>query len=265
MSLSVNSYVGAPQKHVQKRQTIRNLKKKKATLSLWLCPPFFYIWWRTILRPEDQVQPTWSSAATGTWSEACTVDEFPCCRSRIPASISGASSEELLSCCCCCCSSNDCLQVGHDECDSSHVSIHLTWKPWLHLGNTLTFSPSMNSPRQIGQSVAFILIPELYMATGIWRNALLFSPVAARRAAVSTGVSKANLLPQRKAQRTMEFSPRAHISAQSNAARMITMLVSKLASLVKELRVLFPSLDVELNVASRRWRCGRCWRATIAN
>jgi len=145
---------------------------------------------------------------------------------RIPASASPAS--ELVGW-----SSNDCRQVGHDECDANHGSMHLRWKPWLHFGSTLTFSPSSNSPRQMGQSVAGIFRTDgdPYTATGIRRNALFLRPVAARRVAASSGVSKANLRLHLRAQRTIEFSPSAPINAQSKAARIITMLVSKFASL----------------------------------
>lgn len=96
---------------------------------------------------------------------------------------------------------------------------------------------------------------------------LFFSPVTAKRAAVSSGVSKENLLLHLKAQRTIEFSPRANISAQSRAARMMTMLVSKLASLVYVPRVLLPLAgsgvvdddddDDDGPDGSRSRRCGR--------
>lgn len=46
-----------------------------------------------------------------------------------------------------------CLQVGHEEWERSHLSIHPMWKPWLQLGNTLISSPSTNSPKQIAQPV----------------------------------------------------------------------------------------------------------------
>ncbi|KAK3405013.1 hypothetical protein EUGRSUZ_K01285 [Eucalyptus grandis] len=114
--------------------------------------------------------------------------------------------------------------------------MHLTWNPWLHLGSTRTFSPSTNSPRQIGHSVAgiFAAAADPYTATGIWRRSRLLSPVVASLAAACSGVSAPNLRLQRSAQRTMELSPRAQISAHSRAARMITMLVSKLVSLMYE-------------------------------
>lgn len=158
----------------------------------------------------------------------CPSDAFAMC--RIPASESPAS--VLVGC-----SSNDWRQVGHDERDTNHLSMHLTWNPWLHLGSTLTFSPSANSPRQIGHSVAGIPSPDRYTATGIWRNALFFRPVVANLTAVSSGVSKANLRLHLRAQRTIEFSPSAQIKAQSKAARIITMLVSKFASLAYDPRV----------------------------
>ncbi|KAK4277726.1 hypothetical protein QN277_015678 [Acacia crassicarpa] len=47
--------------------------------------------------------------------------------------------------------------------------MQLTWNPWLHFGRTLTFSPSTNSPRQIGHSVAPISVEpdEPYTTKGI--------------------------------------------------------------------------------------------------
>lgn len=169
--------------------------------------------------PNFQPQLVSSEIAT---TPTCRVD--PVAGYCAPASTSAESVTGF--------SSKEWRQVGHDECDMSHVSMHLTWKPWLHLGRTRTFSPSMNSPRQMGQSVAGMLASAPYTTTGIWRRVRFFRPVAARRAASSCGFSKANRLPHRSAHRMIEFSPSAQMSAQSRAARMITMLVSKLASLL---------------------------------
>ncbi|GKU91254.1 hypothetical protein SLEP1_g5154 [Rubroshorea leprosula] len=55
----------------------------------------------------------------------------------------------------------------------------------------------------------------------------------------------------------MELSPRAHIKAQSKAAKIITMLVSKLASFVKLARPLLPFACGALVGESRSRRCGR--------
>lgn len=177
-------------------------------------------------------------------------DGFPV--GRFPASAAADSEAD-------CCSSSDWRHVGHDEWEANQVSIHRTWNPWLHLGSTLIFSPVMKSPRQIGQSVSRISRPDSdpYTATGIWRNALFFNPVAARREAVPPPVSKANRRLQRRAHRTIELSPRAQINAQSNAARIITMFVSKLASLLYEFRVLLPLDGAAVVSASRRRRWGR--------
>ncbi|KAF8115204.1 hypothetical protein N665_0029s0047 [Sinapis alba] len=71
-----------------------------------------------------------------------------------------------------------CLQVGQEECDRNQVSMHFTWKPWLHLGRTLTFSPSTNSPRHIKHSVAFVLSSELYESTGIRFKSRFLIPFA---------------------------------------------------------------------------------------
>lgn len=75
-------------------------------------------------------------------------------------SISGSGLESETDDVVCCSSSSEWRQFGHDEWDKSQVSIHLTWKPWLHLGKTRTFSPSSNSPKHIGHSVAGISSPE---------------------------------------------------------------------------------------------------------
>lgn len=127
------------------------------------------------------------------------------------------------------CSRSDCLQVGQEECDNNQVSIHLTWKPWIHLGKTLTVSPSTNSPKQIKHSVAFILSSGLYESTGISFNARFLIPFATF-ALVSPGSSLGvNLLVQRKTQRKTELRPRAQIKAHRRAASMITMFISMLA------------------------------------
>lgn len=124
-------------------------------------------------------------------------------------------------------SRTDCLHVGQEERDSNHVSMHFTWKPWLHLGKTLTFSPSTNSPKQIKHSVAFILSSELYESTGIRFNSRFLIPFATFASIESSlGVS---LLVQRKTQRVTEFRPRAQIRANIRAANTITMFVSNLA------------------------------------
>lgn len=154
-------------------------------------------------------------------------------------------------------SNSDWRHVGQEECEANQMSMHLTWKPWWHLGRTLIFSPSSNSPRHIGQSVAGKTTPVPYSATGICRSMLFFSPVAARRAAVSSGDSKVNLRLHLKAHLTIEFSPRAHINAQSRAARMMTILVSNFVSLVYPLCVLLSLLGGESSWAPRRKRCGR--------
>lgn len=51
-------------------------------------------------------------------------------------------------------SMRQCLQVGQEECELSHLSMHRTWKPWWHLGRTLTRSPGAKSDRQMAHSVS---------------------------------------------------------------------------------------------------------------
>lgn len=202
--------------------------------------------WKQNAKPWNQVIPS-----TVIEISPCPLaDEFPA--PRLPASVTADSETD-------CCSSSDWRHVGHDEWEANQVSIHRTWNPWLHFGSIFIFSPAMKSPRQIGQSVSRISRPvsDPYTATGIWRNALFFSPVAVRREAVPPPVSKANRRLQRRAHRTIEFNPRAQISAQSNAARIITMFVSKLASLLYEFRVLLPFDGGAVVSGSRRRRGGR--------
>lgn len=131
-------------------------------------------------------------------------------------------------------SRRDWRQVGQEECEMSHVSMHPTWNPWWHWGRTRTFSPSSNSPRQIGHSVAAVAAgmprPAWYTDTGMRRRALFFSPVAAIRPVAWLPVSRLSLRLHRRAQRTIEFSPRAKINAQRRTASMITMFLSKVAS-----------------------------------
>lgn len=121
------------------------------------------------------------------------------------------------------------LQFGHDECDNNQVSIHLTWKPWPHLGKILTFSPPLNSPRQIGQhSFTGISSPDSYATTGIWLSASLLSPVGANSDKTWSG-SIVNLWLHRIAQRMIEFITSAPINEHSKAARITIMLLSKLS------------------------------------
>lgn len=82
-----------------------------------------------------------------------------------------------------------------------------------------------------------------------------------RRVVEPPPFSKVNRRVQRRAHRTIEFNPRAQIKAQSNAARIITMFVSKFASLLYEFLVLVP-LDggaVASTPRRRRWRRWRRW------
>lgn len=129
------------------------------------------------------------------------------------------------------CRMSGCLQVGQEECDRNQVSMHFTWKPWLHLGKTLTFSPSTNSPKQIKHSVAFVLSSELYESTGIRFKSRFLIPFATFAFGLewvgsSLGV---DLLVQRKTHRKTELRPRAQIKAHRRAARIITMFVSKVS------------------------------------
>ncbi|KAH0914140.1 hypothetical protein HID58_028586 [Brassica napus] len=51
-------------------------------------------------------------------------------------------------------STRQCLHVGHDECELSHLSIHRTWNPWWHVGSSFTRSSDTNSERHMTHSVS---------------------------------------------------------------------------------------------------------------
>nr|ACR34547.1 unknown [Zea mays]ACR38606.1 unknown [Zea mays] len=131
-------------------------------------------------------------------------------------------------------SSTEPRHVGQESCDRSQVSTQRTWKPWAQRGSTRTFSPSANSPRQMAQtSAATAAAPSAphapYTSTGMLRSARFFSPPAPPSS--PAGARRA----QRMRQRASELRPIAKRSANSSAARMMTMLVSKLPSLPPEL------------------------------
>nr|CAB3478694.1 unnamed protein product [Digitaria exilis] len=111
-----------------------------------------------------------------------------------------------------------------------HVSTQRTWKPWAQRGSTRTLSPSANSPRQMAQtSAATAGAPSApYTSTGMLRSARRLSPPPPAAASRSEAARRA----QRMRQRASELRPSAKRRAKSSAARMMTMLVSKLPSLV---------------------------------
>uniref|UniRef100_A0A453HNU2 Uncharacterized protein n=2 Tax=Aegilops tauschii subsp. strangulata TaxID=200361 RepID=A0A453HNU2_AEGTS len=142
-------------------------------------------------------------------------------------------------------SASEARQLGQEVCVASHMSMQRTWNPWWHRGSTRTFSPSANSPRQMAHSVAVAgrappedLAPP-YTSTGIFLSAFLLSPACtctdvvvlaavALAARLDDGASRR---PHWSTQRMTELSPSAKMRTQSSAARMITMLASKLALL----------------------------------
>eukprot|EP01018_Ginkgo_biloba_P028858 Gb_14776 [translate_table: standard] len=87
-------------------------------------------------------------------------------------------------------SRRQCLQVGHEECERSHVSMHWIWKRWLHLGSTLIFSPSANSVKQMGQSVLATWGGSCeclaYIIVGRALIAILFKPVLSTATGAAT-------------------------------------------------------------------------------
>lgn len=62
------------------------------------------------------------------------------------------------------------LQSGQVELDSNHMSMQLTWKQWLHLGNFLNLSPSTTSWRHTTQNKMSLLPEELWWKVNIGRR-----------------------------------------------------------------------------------------------
>lgn len=118
-----------------------------------------------------------------------------------------------------------CRQDGHDEWDTSHVSMHETWKAWPHCGKTLSSFPSMNSPKHMAQSATdsfgFLAPSESYVNLGRDWSTFFFRPLFARawaRAGDRVWVE----LRRSQAHRATAMSPTTHMSAQRRAASMTT-------------------------------------------
>ncbi|RCV17245.1 hypothetical protein SETIT_3G204600v2 [Setaria italica] len=139
--------------------------------------------------------------------------------------------------------------VGHEPRDRSQASTQGTWNPCPHRGSTRTFSPSANSPRQMAHTSSSSSSaapapwppspppPPPYTSTGMLRSARFLIPPAQDAPRVDDDADApsppppaAPRIPHRSAHRASELSPMANSSAKKSAARMITMLVSKLAS-----------------------------------
>lgn len=131
----------------------------------------------------------------------------------------------------CCVPNMHLLQVGHDDRAISHRSMHRTWKPWLHLGKTLTRSPGSKSHRQIAQIgfAAFKAKLAEYIRIGIVCRVFLLNPDwVSRVTGFGSGSESDILLEQRRAHRTIELSPSAQIRAHKRTARIMTTFASKL-------------------------------------
>ncbi|KXG33623.1 hypothetical protein SORBI_3003G338600 [Sorghum bicolor] len=143
------------------------------------------------------------------------------CRRLPPAAGAGAAAAAAFAP-----SSTEPRHVGQESCDRS--------QPWAQRGSTRTFSPSANSPRQMAQTSASTAAPSAphapYTSTGMLRSARFLSPPAPAPAPPSSPSDARRA--QRMRQRASELRPSAKRSANSSAARMMTMLVSKLASLL---------------------------------
>ncbi|KAG9455359.1 hypothetical protein H6P81_008263 [Aristolochia fimbriata] len=145
--------------------------------------------------------------------------EFPAATSRsgsvsaeFPATTSLSGEKQLL------------RQVGHEGLDASHPSMHLSWKPWLHLGSTRTFSPFTNSDKQMAHSdsAPASFIPAEYTSVGTAATA------AGPRAAIFTS---ADILPEpaasassawrRRKQRMQALSARTPAREHTRMTRII--------------------------------------------
>jgi len=104
-----------------------------------------------------------------------------------------------------------------------------TWKLWQHSGNTLTFSPSTNSAKQIGQSIPGKGAPVRYTVAGsAFISIFLMPDLASSTPRTRDGPDAARHRLQHSLQRIAALTLNAHRMEQSNAPRMMTKLESKL-------------------------------------
>ncbi|KAF8404417.1 hypothetical protein HHK36_009302 [Tetracentron sinense] len=125
------------------------------------------------------------------------------------------------------------LQVGHDECDISHLSMHRTWNPWLHLGKILIRLPGQNSERHMTHSVSKPgnSNPAEYVSVGKVLRAFFLIPVLASRVAeLLEDSEEAARLEHLNAHLMTEFIPNAQIRAQKRTEMIITTCAWELRS-----------------------------------
>jgi hypothetical protein len=116
-------------------------------------------------------------------------------------------------------------QEGQEDLETSHLSIHSTWKEWPQRGSTLISSPSAKSVRQIAHSVespSSAAAPEVDSAAvkvdlgRDWR-AFFFKPL------FGDGESPPAVNRRSQAHRTTAARPATQIRAQRRADKITTM------------------------------------------
>ncbi|KAH0711750.1 hypothetical protein KY289_007709 [Solanum tuberosum] len=127
-----------------------------------------------------------------------------------------------------------CLQVGQEECELSHLSIHRTWNPWLHLGKTLTFSPATNSDKQMthSESSPGCFNSVVYVIIGNILRAFFLIPlfasfiVAERFVDIEDESDSDTKLVHLSAHLMIEFKPSEQIKAHNSTDSTITTCAS---------------------------------------
>ncbi|KAG5575240.1 hypothetical protein H5410_055374 [Solanum commersonii] len=138
-----------------------------------------------------------------------------------------------------------CLQVGQEECELSHLSIHRTWNPWLHLGKTLTLSPATNSDKQMTHSES---------RPGCF-NSVVFV-VAERFVEIEDEFDSDTKLVHLSAHLMIEFKPSEQIKAHNSTDSTITTCASNVL-------VVSPcDIFVGAKVVSW-WYCGVAGRSSL--
>lgn len=132
-------------------------------------------------------------------------------------------------------------QEGQEDLEVNHLSMHATWKEWLHSGKILISSPSENSVKHIAHSVeespspaeehgessaaVAVVVAEVKVDLGRDWSAFFLRPLFGG----GDSPTAAELTPARRrsqAQRATAAKPATHMRAQRRAERITTMSVS---------------------------------------
>ena len=125
-------------------------------------------------------------------------------------------------------------QEGHDDREVNHLSMHATWKAWLHSGNTLISSPSVNSVKHMAHSVdespspAEVLGESAAAKVDLGRDwsAFFLRPLLGGGGDSPTAAELTPVRRRSQAQRATAAKPATHMRAQRRAERIMTMSVS---------------------------------------